>query len=238
MRPVQTDPLDFGVLTPGGRPTQNDPQTGSRTFDMSFWQRLFDVMKYWAIPLAGGAASGAFGGPAIWGGADAASAGLDTAAGGAGATGSTVPVTGALAPGLAPSGAVSAAATGGAALDPALQAAGWTTARVAKLALSLGVPVASLITKLNSVGGSNGIPGPFGSQINDTLQLMNDRLRSTVPVHDAAMQLAMKMGAPSNPDPALLSSASNAVRSPAPTMQPSPEVAAAAAALAKHFGGG
>jgi hypothetical protein len=132
---------------------------------------------------------------------------------------------------------------GGDTADPSGLPSGWDMARVTKLATSLGIPVATLLLKLRSLnaangpGGSNGVPGPFGAQINDTLGLMNDRLRSTIPVHDAAMQLALKMGAPSNPDPALLSAASSAVRSPTPTMSPSPEVAAAAAALAKRFGG-
>src|SRR5579862_1339290 len=120
--------------TPGGGISQNDPVTGAPYGPGTPWWLPF---LYLAGGIGGGAAAGAFSG--------AADAG-EAAAAGAGTTGSTVPVTGALAPGLASSGAVdaaTAAGTGAATLSPALQAEGWSAARVAKLALSLGIPAAT-----------------------------------------------------------------------------------------------
>lgn len=193
------------------------------------------------IPILGAAGMGVAGGAAALGGgaADAATAG--SVAGDVATDVGPGIDTGTVA-GASAGDVVGGLSDGGAAGAGTAAASGWTAERIAKLADSLGIPAATLIANLNRSGASGGgggnLPGPLGPQISQTLSLMNQRLQSEQPVHDAAMQLALKMGTPSNPDPALLARAANTVTQPVPTtMTPSPALTNAIAAMARRYGG-
>lgn len=145
-------------------------------------------------------------------------------------------------------GSLPADPSAGTGLGPGMQgaggSAGMTTSQIVQLAARLGIPAAMLIRQLASspsgvpTAGTGGLSGPMANSLSQTLALLNQRLASTMPVHDAAMRMALalapNLSAPPSPHMAATTAALN---SPPPQISPSANVLAAIQRLAGRVGG-
>lgn len=189
--------------------------------DGKLYDRSFIQSHPWVVPLIiGGSALtagafGAFSGPAVGG----------TAAAG----GSTAPLTaGPLVGGITSTVPGAAATTGvGTATTTALTAPSWIKPVTALTSLA-GPPIVRALSHGSGNGDDGGGDGTGlndeqGSQMRELLQLLIDKAKRTAPVHELAMQTAMRM-APSGTPSAMQAHAIDESRTPRQTTQTDPQV--------------
>lgn len=182
-------------------------------------------------PIAAGAALGAFGGAAAAGGASGAGVGAGetgavTGLGGSGfGTGAGLgitPVAGA-AGGVGAAGAGGAALAGGSGVSKAIELLAKAGGPAALMALTRGGGTDPFLSSGGAPTGGFGSGGMLDTQLGDLMDISKRRLLRTEPVHEAAMQLAMKM-APGTAGYGRVNEARQAAQTPMPGPQASPQV--------------
>lgn len=196
---------------------------------LSFLQRNEWILPAAAVgaPVAAGAALGAFGGAAAaGGGASGAATGAGTATG---------PLAGGLTPSfgvpasLAGVGGEAGAASGLAHWLPMLAKAGAPAAFSALTHNSSSIDPS--LSMPGGPGGSGGAGGygtgsPLDAQLSELMDFSKRRMQQSEPVHEAAMQLALRM-APGTAGYGRVNEASQNAMHPVPQQQLNPQVLAA-----------